>query len=314
MLMQTEKIERDVVRTEDGLQPWRAPVLEMRHVGKCYGTVRALTGVSLQLFPGTVYGVIGHNGAGKTTLLNLAGNLAGGHTGEVYRRPQLRIGLMPEHAGFYSGCSAVDNLELKALAMGVSSARRRATELVAMANLPEKRKVRTFSAGMRQRLAFVMALVGEPDLLLLDDPFNGMDDAGRAFVCREVKRCKERGVTVVAAGHQVAMLKQMADEYFVLADGEIVRHVCAASLRAIRNRRLYLQVRDLTVAVVSLRKRCPELDFTVDDGGVIVISNPPENVSRIFKRLIKDKVKITASHTTARDIEDVLAATGGSDD
>ena len=160
-------------------------LLTTHHLTKTYGRHKAVDGVSLHLRQGDIYGLIGRNGAGKTTLLKLLSGLAAptagdftlfGATGRHARAYLSRVGTLIEAPGIYPNLSAAENLKLKCLALGVRR-RNAASDLLDTVGLARtgRKPVRHFSLGMKQRLGIALALVGDPDLLILDEPINGLD-------------------------------------------------------------------------------------------------------------------------------------------
>ncbi len=167
-------------------------ILETKNLTKQYGKVKAVNDVSLHVKQGEIYGFIGRNGAGKTTLMRMVTGLAGITDGEVsiygktnkdFANIKNRIGCLIEAPGIFGNMSAKENLKAKCMCVGINKPGyvEDLLELVGLADTGNK-KTKLFSLGMRQRLGIALALVGEPDILMLDEPINGLDPQGIAEI------------------------------------------------------------------------------------------------------------------------------------
>ncbi|MER7585750.1 ATP-binding cassette domain-containing protein [Kitasatospora sp. NPDC097691] len=207
------------------------PAVRARGLTKCFGDVVALDGVGLELAPGRVHGLAGPNGAGKTTLLGLLLGLAVADGGEleVLGRPVGRAAAPPGVAGFvdgpglYPSLTARRNLAALAALRGRGTAAGRIDAVLAEVGLTDVAddRVRGFSLGMRQRLGLAAALLTEPRLLVLDEPSNGLDPAGKHHVHRVLRRLAGEGVTVVLSSHRMDDLEALCDEVTILATGRV---------------------------------------------------------------------------------------------
>ena len=216
-------------------------IVEVVGLSKMFGTLTALDGVTFTVRPGRVTGFLGPNGAGKTTtlrcLLGLLTPTAGSATigGRAYRDlddPLGTVGAALESSGFHPGRSARAHLEAVALAGGVNPSR--VTTLLAMVGLTEvaDRRVGGFSLGMRQRLALAQALLGDPAVLLLDEPANGLDPAGIVWLRTFLRSLAAEGRTVLVSSHVLSEVEQTVDEVVVVSHGRLVRQGTLAELGA----------------------------------------------------------------------------------
>jgi ABC-2 type transport system ATP-binding protein len=203
----------------------------VRRLTKRYGEVVAVDGLSFSLRPGTVTGFLGPNGAGKTTTLRLLLGLADPTEGEAsvfgrrYREldhPARRVGAVLESSDFHPGRSGRDHLRYLALAAGVPTSR--VDEVLALVELDgaARRRVRTYSLGMRQRLGLAAALLGDPELLILDEPANGLDPAGVAWLRRFLLGFAQGGRTVLVSSHMLAEASRTVDHVVVIDRGRLV--------------------------------------------------------------------------------------------
>jgi ABC-2 type transport system ATP-binding protein len=207
------------------------PVVAVRSLTKRYGDVVAVDDLSFSLEAGTVTGFLGPNGAGKTTTLRVLLGLAEPTAGEAlvfgrrYRElesPARRIGAVLESNDFHPGRSGRDHLRALALAAEIPDAR--VEKVVGLVGLDAaaRRRVKTYSLGMRQRLGLAAALLGDPELLVLDEPANGLDPAGVRWLRRFLRRFAEQGGTVLVASHVLAEVAQAVDQVVIIDRGRLV--------------------------------------------------------------------------------------------
>jgi ABC-2 type transport system ATP-binding protein len=209
-------------------------VVSARGLTKRYGETTAVEDVAFVLDPGTITGFLGPNGAGKTTtlrmLLGLARPTAGealvfGRRYEELERPARRVGAVLESDDFDPCRSGRNHLRALALAIGVPN--HKVEELLALIELEASanRLVRTYSLGMRQRLGLAGALLGDPDLLLLDEPANGLDPAGVAWLRSFLRRFADQGGTVLISSHVLAEVAQTVDQVLIIDGGRLIATV-----------------------------------------------------------------------------------------
>ncbi|WP_199442413.1 ATP-binding cassette domain-containing protein [Umezawaea beigongshangensis] len=221
-------------------------MIEARDVGKTFGEVKALDGVSLSVPRGTVLGLLGHNGAGKTTLVNVLTTLLPPDSGSARvagfdvvadaHGVRSRIGLTGQFAAVDEQLSGTDNLVLIARLLGATSreAKARAAELVELFDLVDaaKRPSRTYSGGMRRRLDLAASLVGRPDVIFLDEPTTGLDPASRLRMWEIVEELVSEGTTVLLTTQYLDEADRLADSITVLSAGAVVASGTSAELKA----------------------------------------------------------------------------------
>ncbi len=199
---------------------------------KCFKNTNVLSDIDLTIEKGEIYGLIGNNGAGKTTLLRIICNLLQPTKGEVLWNKQafsskVPMGSLIEHPALYFDMSAYENIKAKAIALGVKYYKSDIDALLKLVGLEntDKKRVRAFSMGMKQRLGIALALVGEPDLLILDEPINGLDPQGISEVRNMLLKIhEERGVTMVISSHILDELAKIATRFCVLHKGKLVKN------------------------------------------------------------------------------------------
>lgn len=214
-------------------------------LGKQYGDFQALKGLSMHIPKGAIYGIVGKNGAGKTTLIRLLAGLQRPSSGEymLYGVPHTskeigkvrrRMGAVVEAPSVYQDMTAADNLKQQYRILGLPSFEG-ITELLALVGLSDtgKKKVKNFSLGMSQRLGIAIALAGDPDFLVLDEPANGLDPQGIVEI-RELilKLNRERQITVLLSSHILDELSRLATHYGFIDKGRMVKEISAEELEA----------------------------------------------------------------------------------
>jgi ABC-2 type transport system ATP-binding protein len=215
----------------------------LRSLTKRYGDLVAVDGVTFSLVRGSVTGLLGPNGAGKTTTLRLLLGLVEPSAGEAlvfgrrYReldRPARHVGAVLESGDFHPGRSARDHLRALALTADAGIPPRRVDEVLDLVGLTRAadRRVGAYSLGMRQRLGLAGALLGEPELLVLDEPANGLDPAGIRWLRTFLRGFAERGGTVVVATHVLAEVGQIADQVIIVDGGRLAAVVRLEELSA----------------------------------------------------------------------------------
>ncbi len=207
--------------------------IDVAGLTKRFGSVLAVDDVSFRVEPGRVTGFLGPNGAGKTTtlrcLLGLVAPTAGRATiGDVlYRQlsdPIGTVGAALEAASFHPGRSARDHLAVLALGAGLPEARIDEVQAIVGLDTESDRRTGTYSMGMRQRLALAAALLGDPPVLILDEPGNGLDPAGIAWLRDLLRGLASEGRTVLMSSHVLSEVQQTVEEVLILAKGRLVRH------------------------------------------------------------------------------------------
>lgn len=297
-------------------------LLTTHHLTKTYGRHKAVDGVSLHLRQGDIYGLIGRNGAGKTTLLKLLSGLAAptagdftlfGATGRRARAYLSRVGTLIEAPGIYPNLSAAENLKLKCLALGVRQ-KGLVPHLLATVGLEGagRKQVRNFSLGMKQRLGIALALVGDPDLLILDEPINGLDPQGIAEVRETLSTLnRERNLTLLLSSHILEELSKVATRYGILHDGVLLQELTRQELLEKCGERIELKTTDT-------RRACTVLEgmgitrYQVVDRDTLCIYERLHDGGAITMALAQAGVQTTGITVRSEALEDYyLNLTGG---
>lgn len=216
-------------------------VIETENLSKRYRDKWAVEHLDLRVEQGDIYGFIGRNGAGKSTTLKLLCGLARPTRGEarIFGRPvhdpvmRRRVGALIEQPGLYPDLSGRENLRLYAALLGLDNPERQVDEILRTVGLSpkEKKPVKQYSMGMKQRLGVGLALLGGPDLLLLDEPINGLDPEGIREMRELLLRLnRERGLTILISSHILGELSKIATRYGIIQEGKMAEQITAEEL------------------------------------------------------------------------------------
>ena len=306
--------------------------IETRGLSKAYGGRRVVSDFDMTVAAGDIYGFVGKNGAGKSTVMKMICGVAAPSGGEVVlfggalegsgagSAPSdtgvgdlvagsaaiRRIGALIEEPGLLPNLSAYRNLMAKALAWGIVEAPARCEEVLRLVSLAGvgKRKVRGFSLGMKQRLGLALALLGNPDVLLLDEPFNGLDpEATRAMRNLIVRLNQTLGITVVVSSHVLDQLDRMATRYGVIADGRLVRQMSAEEMAAECGRSLRVRTADTARALALLQEAFPTVAFRAEPDGTLVATGAYD-AEAVARQLQEAGQVVLEFSQEQRDIED----------
>lgn len=260
-------------------------LLQTTGLTKRFGHHKAADNVDIHVKRGAIYGFIGRNGAGKTTCLKMISGLMTPTSGEIelfgYKGKDIeqvrsRVGCLIEAPGIYGNMTAYQNMKLKCQVFGIKkeSYINEILENVGLADVGNK-KTKHFSLGMKQRLGIGLALVGEPDLLVLDEPINGLDPQGIVEVRDIIQRlCDERNMTIIISSHILEELSKIATDYGIIHNGTLLQELSREELMKQCRERLEIDMDDPKEAVPVL-----------DNMGIHNYQVVDKNRIQIFERL-----------------------------
>ena len=240
-------------------------ICETKNLSKKYKDFYALKNVNLTIPKGEIYGLVGENGAGKTTLIRLLTGLNFKSEGEIIlfghkdnlQHERSKIGCTIEMPALYKDMTASQNLEVQRIQRGIPNKKciTDTLELIGLSNAGKKR-VANFSLGMKQRLALGVALLGEPEFLILDEPVNGLDPTG-IIELRELlkKLVKEREVTILISSHILSELHQLATCYGFLHKGELLKQISTEELNEECKRHICLRTDNIQKTTLLLEQK-----------------------------------------------------------
>lgn len=279
---------------------------------KRYGVQNAVDALDMSVPRGSIYGFVGRNGAGKSTTMRMLAGLADPTEGQIslFGKPAASytapIGALIESPGVLPNLSAIDNLMVKALAIGIPDAHTQCLELVELVGLASagRKKARAFSLGMRQRLGLALALVGAPDILLLDEPLNGLDPEGsRAMRTLLIRLRDEREVTILISSHVLDQLNRVADRFGVISEGRMVAEFTDEQMQDACGEFVHVNTADNTRAHALLEQALPQARFRVGHDGSIDVSGTRD--SQTIAQIIQDQgIALLELSIVRRDIED----------
>ncbi|MBE6644958.1 MAG: ATP-binding cassette domain-containing protein [Ruminococcaceae bacterium] len=261
-------------------------VIETKNLVKNFGYKAAVKNVSMKVARGDIYGLIGKNGAGKTTLMKLLLGLTFPTSGSLrlfgsddVNLVRAGIGSLVEIPGLYTGETAYENLKRFAILTGSTEEEiRYILKLIGLENTGAK-KVGAFSLGMKQRLGIGIALLGNPEMLVLDEPINGLDPAGIKDVRDLILELNSKGVTVLISSHLLDELGKIATKYGIMRDGELVVELTPDEIAQKCRMPLELGISDSTFAKDVVCELYPDADVEENNGKLFVYKddiNPAE--------------------------------------
>ena len=252
-------------------------LIETKQLTKIYGEQTAVNSVNLHVKKGRIYGLLGRNGAGKTTIMKMILGLTPITSGEVdvfgqnikgkEKRIYPRIGAIIETPGFYPNLTGTENLEIFAKVRGTAApnAVKTALEIVGLP-YKDKKLFSKYSLGMKQRLGIANAILHDPELLILDEPTNGLDPIGIAEVRNFIKDLsEERGKTILISSHILSEIELLADDIGIIDHGVLLEESSMEELQKRNSRYILLQVSDIPKAVTLLERQFAVQDYSVED-------------------------------------------------
>lgn len=297
-------------------------LLSTQGLTKQYGRQKAVDHIDIHIKKGAIYGFIGRNGAGKTTTLKMISGLARPTDGEIimfgYRGGGLknirsRVSCLIEAPGVYGNLSAYDNLKIKCKLFGIQE-KSYIPEILEMVGLNHvgKKKVKHYSLGMKQRLGIGITLVGDPDLLLLDEPINGLDPQGIVEVRDTILRLnEERNMTILVSSHILEELSKIATHYGIIHNGSLLQEMTKEELMKRCSERIEICLDEPKRAVPVL----DEMGFTnyqIVDKERIHIFERLEESAGLNIELAKAGILVREIRITSEELEDYfLNLTGG---
>ena len=297
-------------------------LLSTHGLTKQYGHHKAVDHVDIHLKRGSIYGFIGRNGAGKTTFLKMICGLSKPTSGEIemfgYKGKDLskirsRVGCLIESPGLYGNMSAYDNLKIKCKLLGIKKPGYM-EDILKVVGLEgtEKKKTKHFSLGMKQRLGIALALVGEPDLMILDEPINGLDPQGIAEVRDTLLKLKEeRNMTILISSHILEELSKIATDYGIIHNGSLLEEITNEELMKRCSERLELTL-EQPEAALPILDALGIVSYQVVDRQHIHIYERLNDSAQINMELAKAGIPVMGISVRSEELESYfLNMTGG---
>lgn len=288
-------------------------ICQTKDLCKNYKNFHALENVNLSIKRGEIYGLIGENGAGKSTLIRILTGLSFKTSGiinlfgktEYLQYERAKIGCTVEMPALYKDMTAEQNLEIQRVQRGIPDRKciSKTLELVGLNNT-KKKKVNNFSLGMKQRLSLAVALLGEPEFLILDEPVNGLDPTG-IIELRELlkKLAKENHVTILISSHILSELNQLATCYGFLHHGKLLKQITAEQLNEECRRHIKLKTDDIKLTTAILEEQLKIKNFSVYPDNFIRVYEKLEEIHNISKTLFSNGIVVEEMSVQGEDLE-----------
>jgi bacitracin transport system ATP-binding protein len=299
-------------------------VLQTLGLTKQYGSQFAVNDLNMNVEQGKIYGLLGRNGAGKTTTIRMVTGLLQPTRGEIIlfgermktptKQCFSRIGALIESPAFYENLTAKENLKIISDLRG-TQARNSIEEALKLVNLENetKKKVRQFSLGMKQRLGIAMAMMHNPEFIILDEPTNGLDPIGIQQIRLMIKRLSsEKGVTVLISSHILSEIEQMADKVGIIDKGVLVEELTMDEIRHRNRHYVKLSVSDVNRTIPVLEKELTINDFEILNENEIKVFHLDKDLENINRTLVLKGIGVSELTVKKGNLEEYfLKLTGG---
>lgn len=299
-------------------------LIETKQLTKIYGEQTAVNSVNLHVKKGRIYGLLGRNGAGKTTIMKMILGLTPITSGEVdvfgqnikgkEKRIYPCIGAIIETPGFYPNLTGTENLEIFAKLRGTAApnAVKTALEVVGLP-YKDKKLFSKYSLGMKQRLGIANAILHDPELLILDEPTNGLDPIGIAEVRNFIKDLStEHGKTILISSHILSEIELLADDIGIIDHGILLEESSMDELQRKNSKYILLQVSEVSKALLILERQFGVKDYSVQDEQTLRLYDTTLDMAAINKALVTQEVSVISSGLCNDTLEDYFKKiTGG---
>ncbi len=299
-------------------------IIETNHLTKVYGTQKSVADLSIHVRKGRIYGLLGRNGAGKTTTMRMILNLTTPTAGEVKifgedvrkngKRILPRIGSLIESPGFYPNLTGTENLRIFARLRGVPN-RQAVENALGVVGLPyqDKKLFAEYSMGMKQRLAIANAIMHDPEVLILDEPVNGLDPIGIAEVRDFIKRLStEQGKTVLLSSHILSEISMLADDIGIIDQGVLLEEESLAELDRKNSRYIHLAVSDTAQTARLIEQSLGTTNFHIEDDHTLRLYDLDIATNALVRLLVENGIEVFEVHTQNNTLEDYFKRiTGG---
>lgn len=299
-------------------------IVRTHDLGKTFNGGNVVSNVNMNIKKGEIYGLLGPNGAGKSTIMKMILNLLKPTQGaiEIFNETLTdtsyelfkRMNAIIEYPIFYEKLTAEENLDLHCEYMGYHNKEdiEAALELVNLKNINNK-AVKNFSLGMKQRLGIARAVITKPELLILDEPVNGLDPVGIIEIRNLLEMLnKEYGITILISSHILAEIEQIADTIGVMNNGYLVEEVSMDSIRETNAEYIEIETNHAQQAAYMIDSKLNIKNFKVLDARKIRIYETETPQNQIYKTLAENDISIEAIKTKSASLEDYfLSLIGG---
>lgn len=289
-------------------------VLRTKSLTKKFGSKIAVNAVDMNVAKGDIYGFIGRNGAGKTTAMKLILGILNATEGEIelfggepLEKARGRIGSLIEAPGIYKNCTAYENMKRFSIIYGGTDEDiAQLLKLVGLENTGNKKAGR-FSLGMKQRLGMAIAMLGNPEFLILDEPINGLDPEGIKDIRNTVLNLnREKGVTFLISSHLLDELAKIVTRYGIINNGVLTEEISAEDLNAMCESGLKVRVDDVGKAITALLPLVPQEEIRVSGGELVLPIDV--DAAAVNELLVKGGVRVSELGAMRGDMEEYFIA------
>lgn len=291
-------------------------VLKTNNLTKQYNKNVVLDNVNITIKKGDIYGLIGRNGAGKTTLMKIITTLASPTSGtfklfntcsendELFDNKK-RVGSLIEYPAFYPNLSAYDNLKYYTIQRGIVD-KNQINKVLELVNLTGtgKKKVKTFSLGMKQRLGIALAILNSPDFVILDEPINGLDPIGISELRDTFKKLSDNGITLLISSHILSELYLLANEFGFLENGKLIKELSKEELDLECSKCLVIKTDDSKKVSVLLEKELNTNNYKVINNEEIRVYDYTDDSDKVSDVLVNNKIKIKGFYESGISLEE----------
>ncbi|VYU68245.1 ATP-binding cassette domain-containing protein [Clostridium tertium] len=299
-------------------------ILSTNRLTKIYGKQTTVNNVSLNVRKGRIYGLLGRNGAGKTTIMKMILGLTSVSSGEITlfnkqlkgNEKQIfpRIGSIIEIPGFYSNLTGTENLQVFARLRGTIN-KDAIKNALSVVGLPygDKKAFSSYSLGMKQRLGIANAILNDPELLILDEPTNGLDPIGIAEIRAFLKKlCHEQGKTIIISSHILSEMALLADDIGIIHEGVLLEESTLEDLKKKSEQYILIQAPDIHIATYHLENILEVKNYSLEDDNFIRIYDSDKSVTTIGKSFFNSNIELTHLEVKSENLEDYFKKiTGG---
>jgi len=290
-------------------------VLQTNEVSKSYSGKLAVDHVSIGVRVGDIYGFIGENGAGKTTLMRMVCGLAKPTSGEItlfgskdLESQRYRMGSTIENPALYPTMTAMENMEAQSILLGMKNTKKCA-EILDLVRLGEtnKKKAKNFSLGMKQRLMIGLALIAEPEFLVLDEPINGLDPMGIKEVRDLLLHLNEyKGMTILISSHILGELEKIATRYGIISNGKMVDEFRADDLSERCGKNLVINTSDPAKTQEIISRMYEKAAFEQASENAVILKGHVNDAWNINEQLVRAGIKVNTLASDGKSLEDYL--------
>lgn len=291
-------------------------VLKTNNLTKQYNKNVVLDNVNITIKKGDIYGLIGRNGAGKTTLMKIITTLASPTSGtfelfntcsendELFDNKK-RVGSLIEYPAFYPNLSAYDNLKYYTIQRDIVD-KNQINKVLELLNLTGtgKKKVKTFSLGMKQRLGIALAILNSPDFVILDEPINGLDPIGISELRDTFKKLSDNGITLLISSHILSELYLLANEFGFLENGKLIKELSKEELDLECSKCLVIKTDDSKKVSVLLEKELNTNNYKVINNEEIRVYDYKDDSDKVSDVLVNNKIKIKGFYESGISLEE----------